>query len=79
VRGGDRRTRHRGVLKAGGCSGACASTERLHINTSARHHSVQLAMLVPIVAALLGLLNALRMMRLPDPDPSASTEGLALG
>jgi hypothetical protein len=57
----------------------CASTERLHINTSARHHSVQLAMLVPIVAALLGLLNALRMMRLPDPDPSASTEGLALG
>ena len=53
--------------------------EILRINTSARHHSLQFALLVPIVAALLGLLNALRMMRLPDPDPSAKTEGLALG
>jgi hypothetical protein len=37
------------------------------------------ALLVPILAALVGLLNAFRMMRLPDPTPSASVEGMALG
>jgi len=58
---------------------ADVKAEILRINTNARHYSLQLALLVPIVAALLGFLNALRMMRLPDPDPSTSTEGLALG
>ena len=53
--------------------------EILRINTNARHHSLQLALFVPIVAALLGLLNALRMIRLPDPESSSSAEGLTLG
>jgi hypothetical protein len=31
------------------------------------------------VAALLGLFNSFRMLRLPDPKPSGSLEGMALG
>jgi hypothetical protein len=37
------------------------------------------AMLVPLLAALLGLVNGFRMMRLPDPAPSSSGEGMILG
>jgi hypothetical protein len=37
------------------------------------------ALLVPILAGLLGVLNALRMRRLPDPKPSAASEGTMLG
>jgi hypothetical protein len=33
----------------------------------------------PIAAGLLGLANSFRMARLPDPTPSGSTEGVALG
>jgi len=36
-------------------------------------------LLVPLIAALLGLLNAFRMMRVPDPKPSGSVEGMAFG
>lgn len=32
-----------------------------------------------ILAGLVGLLNSFRMMRLPDPMPSGSVEGMALG
>jgi hypothetical protein len=53
--------------------------EIIRINTEARPRALQIALLVPLIAALLGLLNSLRMMRLPDPQPSGSTEGLALG
>jgi hypothetical protein len=35
------------------------------------------ALLIPLVAGLLGLLNSLRMRRLPDPKPSAAAEGMA--
>ena len=38
-----------------------------------------LALLVPILAGLIGLFNSFRMMRLPDPQQSGSTEGMALG
>jgi EmrB/QacA subfamily drug resistance transporter len=51
----------------------------LDINAEARDRSLQLALLVPILASVLGLLNAFRMRRLPDPTPSASLEGVALG
>jgi hypothetical protein len=34
---------------------------------------------VPILAGLLGFFNALRMMRLPDIEPSAAVEAAALG
>jgi hypothetical protein len=52
--------------------------EILRINKQARDRSLQIALLVPVLASLLGLLNAFRMRRLPDPEP-ASTDGVALG
>jgi hypothetical protein len=51
----------------------------LHINKEARDRSLQVALLVPLFASLIGLLNAFRMRRLPDPTPASSTEGVALG
>jgi hypothetical protein len=51
----------------------------LHINKEARDRSLQVALLVPVLASLLGLLNAFRMRRLPDPTPASSSEGVALG
>jgi EmrB/QacA subfamily drug resistance transporter len=53
--------------------------EIIRINTDARPRALQVALLVPALAGLLGLLVSFRMMRLPDPAPSASTEGMALG
>jgi hypothetical protein len=40
---------------------------------------LQVALVVPILAALVGWLNSVRMLRLPDPESSGSVEGLALG
>ena len=51
----------------------------LTINTDARNLSLQVALCVPLLAALLGLANSLRMMRLPDITPVASTEGTDWG
>jgi hypothetical protein len=51
--------------------------EVLAINAEARDRSLQVALLVPILAGLLGVLNAVRMRRLPDPQPS-SVEGMAV-
>jgi hypothetical protein len=53
--------------------------EILRINDEARDRSLQVALLVPVLASLLGLLTAVRMRRLPDPAPAASLEGAALG
>ena len=53
--------------------------EILRINTDSRFISLQVALLVPILAGLLGILNAFRMRRLPDPKPSAAAEGTMLG
>jgi EmrB/QacA subfamily drug resistance transporter len=53
--------------------------EVLHINKQARNRSLQVALLVPVLASLLGLLNGFRMRRLPDPTASAAAEGMALG
>ena len=55
------------------------SAEIVRINTDATDLSLQIALLVPTLAALLGLLNSFRMMRLPDVSPSASVEGAVLG
>ena len=44
--------------------------EIIRINTDARPLALQVALLVPILAGLLGLLNGFRMMRRPDPAPS---------
>jgi hypothetical protein len=53
--------------------------EILDINTDARHRALQVALLIPLLAGLLGFVNALRMMRAPDPKPSSAVEGMALG
>ncbi len=53
--------------------------EIIRINTDARPLALQVALLVPILAGLLGLLNSFRMMRLPEITPSDSAEGMALG
>lgn len=53
--------------------------EIIRINTDARHLALQIALLIPILAGGLGLLNSFRMMRLPDPVPSETAEGMALG
>jgi hypothetical protein len=53
--------------------------EILRINTEARHRALQVALLIPVLAAVLGLVNSFRMMRQPDPVASTAVEGLALG
>lgn len=52
--------------------------EVVRINTDANDRSLQVALLVPILASLLGLFNAFRMMRLPDVEPAAHVEAAAL-
>ena len=44
--------------------------EIVAINTDARPLALQVALLVPLLAALIGLLCAFRMRRLPDPAPA---------
>jgi MFS family permease len=53
--------------------------EILRINTKARPKALQIALLVPLIASLLGLLTGFRMTRLPDPEPSAAAEGVLGG
>jgi MFS family permease len=52
--------------------------EILAINTDARPLALQVAMLIPLLAALAGLANAFRMMRLPDLEPSGAAADVAL-
>ena len=52
--------------------------EIIRINTEARPISLQVALLIPLLAGLIGLFNSFRMMRLPDPTPSGS-EGSIVG
>ena len=53
--------------------------EIIDINSAAGNRALQVAMLVPIFACLLGFVNSFRMMRLPDVKPSAAVEGATLG
>ena len=53
--------------------------EILRINTEARHIALQVALMVPLIAGLIGLLNSFRMVKLPDLEPSAAAEGLLMG
>jgi MFS family permease len=46
--------------------------EIIDINTDARPRALQVALLIPLVAALLGFVVSFRMARLPDPEPSDS-------
>jgi hypothetical protein len=51
----------------------------LTINTDARNLSLQLALLVPVLAGLLGLANSFRMLRLPDIVPEKPLDGVDFG
>jgi EmrB/QacA subfamily drug resistance transporter len=53
--------------------------EVIRINTDVRPRALQVALLIPILAGLLGLLNSFRMVRIPEPPPSAAAEGMAFG
>ena len=53
--------------------------EVLAINTHARNRSLQVALLVPAIASLLGLGNSFRMRRLPDITPAADIEAAGVG
>jgi EmrB/QacA subfamily drug resistance transporter len=53
--------------------------EIIRINTQARHIALQIALLIPILAGLGGLIISRRMMRLPDPEQSGPGEQVVLG
>ena len=53
--------------------------EIVRINTEARPLALQVALSIPILAALLGLLTSFRMVRLPEPESRADTDGLTFG
>jgi hypothetical protein len=53
---------------------ADVKAEIIHINTKARPRALQIALLIPLLAALLGLFQSFRMTRLPDLEPSAAGE-----
>ncbi|HEU5475645.1 MAG TPA: MFS transporter [Actinophytocola sp.] len=53
--------------------------EIIRINTATRPLALQVALLIPLLAGLIGFLNSFRMMRLPDPASSSSSEGKTLG
>ena len=57
---------------------ADVKAEIIRINTDARPMALQVAMLIPILAGLVGLVIAFRMKRQPDP-PSGSGEVAAFG
>ena len=58
---------------------ADVKAEIIHINTTARPRALQIALLIPLLAALLGLVNGFRMTRLPDLEPSAAAETMLGG
>jgi len=51
--------------------------EVLAINKTATHRSLQVALLIPLLAALIGFFNSFRMEKLPDIKPSKNIETLA--
>ncbi len=53
--------------------------EIIRINTEARPFALQVALCVPLLAALVGLVTGFRMVKLPDPGPSSAPEGAVLG
>lgn len=62
-------------------SGQPAATQQeiLRINTEARPLALQIALIIPILAGLTGLIIAGRMRRQPDPKASASPEAAGFG
>jgi len=58
---------------------ADVQAEIIRINTEARPLALQIALLVPLTAGLIGFGNSFRMMRQPDIEPAADLEAVALG
>ncbi|HWJ64030.1 MAG TPA: MFS transporter [Acidimicrobiales bacterium] len=58
---------------------ADVQAEILDINRVARDRALQAALLIPLLASLVGLGTSFRMVKLPDLQPSASLEGLDFG
>jgi EmrB/QacA subfamily drug resistance transporter len=58
---------------------ADVQAEIVRINTDARPRALQVALAIPLLASLIGLFNGFRMVRMPDPEPSAVVEGAAFG
>jgi EmrB/QacA subfamily drug resistance transporter len=53
--------------------------EIVAINREARDRALQVALLVPLLAGVVGIANGFRMVELPDLKPRAETEGLDFG
>jgi len=53
--------------------------EILRINDEARQIALQIALVIPILAGVLGFANAFRMVRTPEPKPSGAAEALLVG
>ena len=53
--------------------------EVLRINEEARPEALQVALLIPLSASMVGLFLSFRMMRLPDPAPPAAAQAEAVG
>ena len=53
--------------------------EIIRINTDVRPRALQVALLVPLIAGVVGLALSFRLVRLPDIAPSASLEGVLGG
>lgn len=51
----------------------------IDINREARDRALQVALVIPLVAALAGLVMSFRMVRLPDIEPAADIEGMDWG
>jgi hypothetical protein len=58
---------------------AAVEAEVVAINDDARNLSLQIALLVPLLAGLIGIGNSFRMLRLPDRKPSSSLDGMDFG
>jgi EmrB/QacA subfamily drug resistance transporter len=53
--------------------------EIIRINTDARPLALQVALAIPLLAALAGLATSFRMVRLPEPEPSTAAEDMVFG
>ena len=58
---------------------ADVQAEIIRINTEARPIALQLALLVPLLAGLVGLGASFGMMRQKDITPTTAIEGMAFG
>jgi hypothetical protein len=56
-----------------------AQVQAQRLADDARNLSLQIALLVPVIAGLLGLANSFRMVRLPDIAPAGDLEGMDFG